>query len=99
VTALRQLAILLIVGPVGYALYRLPRCRHKTELLSADAGGTMGLKCASCGRTRPHPWGNAKRQLAASRRELTGIERELRERAEQSRERKVVTMRGPGGGA
>lgn len=79
--------IALPFGLLILAVAWLLRCRHRRELLSADAGGAMGLRCAACGRTRPHPWsGEPARHHRVQPATATGIEREARRQAAEAAE-------------
>lgn len=57
-TTFRKLAIAVALGPVGYLLYLLLRCRHSGEMWDRLEDGTPVLRCRQCFRTRPNiMWG------------------------------------------
>lgn len=86
-----KLALALMPGGcVALAAMALLRCRHRHEVLSQLRAEKpeMGLRCSTCLRTRPHPWGSEPvryhRTQEARPEPMTGIEREAERQKQQA---------------
>lgn len=87
-TAPAKLAVALLPGgTLALAAMALFRCRHRHEVLSQLRAEKpeMGLKCATCLRTRTHPFAGEPvryhRTQEARPEPMTGIEREAERQA------------------